>query len=70
MINLNLTIQELEAVLKHIEQSAVGLIDKIRGQAAPQVQAVQAAQVVAPAVSATQTSDSTQTTTTDTPAAQ
>ncbi len=40
MINLNLTIQEIETVLKHIEQSAVSLIDKIRGQAHPQVQSL------------------------------
>jgi hypothetical protein len=40
MINLNLTIQEIETVLKHIEQSAVSLIDKIRGQAHPQIQSL------------------------------
>lgn len=37
MINLQLTIQEVDAVLKHIEQSAVQLIDKIRTQVGPQV---------------------------------
>jgi hypothetical protein len=38
MINLNLTVQEVEAVLKHIEQSAVQLLDKIRMQSAVQIQ--------------------------------
>lgn len=37
MINLQLTIQEVDAVLKHIEQSAVQLIDKIRTQVGTQV---------------------------------
>jgi nucleoside-triphosphatase THEP1 len=41
MINLQLTIQEAEAVIKHIEDSARALIAKIHAQAAPQVQALQ-----------------------------
>jgi ElaB/YqjD/DUF883 family membrane-anchored ribosome-binding protein len=41
MINLQLTIQEAEAVIKHIEDSAKALIAKIHAQAAPQVQALQ-----------------------------
>jgi hypothetical protein len=41
MINLNLTVQEVEAVLKHIEQSAVQLLDKIRMQSALQIQQMQ-----------------------------
>ena len=41
MINLQLTIQEAEAVIKHIEDSARALIAKIHSQAAPQVQALQ-----------------------------
>ena len=41
MINLQLTVQEAEAVIKHIEDSARALIAKIHAQAAPQVQALQ-----------------------------
>jgi len=41
MINLNLTVQEVEAVLKHIEQSAVQLLDKIRMQSSIQLQQLQ-----------------------------
>jgi len=37
MINLSLEIQEVEALLKHIEQSAKSLIAKIHAQVAPQV---------------------------------
>jgi hypothetical protein len=44
MINLQLTIQEAEAVIKHIEQSASALINRIHMQAAPQVAALQAQQ--------------------------
>ena len=47
MINLNLEIAEVEAVLKHVGQAAyaevAGLIAKIHSQAVPQVQAIQAA---------------------------
>jgi len=47
MININLEIAEVEAVLKHISQQAyadvAGLIAKIHGQAVPQVAAIQAA---------------------------
>ena len=37
MINLQLTIQEVDAILKHIEQSAIQIMEKIRSQAAPQL---------------------------------
>ena len=37
MINLQLDVQEVEALLKHVEQSAKALIAKIHAQAAPQV---------------------------------
>jgi hypothetical protein len=54
MINLSLEIAEVEAVLKHISQQAyaevAALIAKIHGQAAPQVQAIQAANAPAPQV--------------------
>jgi hypothetical protein len=55
MINLNLTVQEVEAVLKHIEQSAVQLLDKIRMQSALQMQQMSKAtsEVEAPAVEQT-----------------
>jgi len=55
MINLNLTVQEVEAVLKHIEQSAVQLLDKIRMQSALQMQQMSKAaeEVVAPAAEQT-----------------
>jgi len=47
MINLYLEIAEIEAALKHLSQIAYAevapLIAKIHGQAAPQVQAIQAA---------------------------
>jgi hypothetical protein len=47
MININLEIAEVEAILKHIGQAAyaevAGLIAKIHSQAVPQVQAIQAA---------------------------
>jgi hypothetical protein len=47
MININLEIAEVEAVLKHIGQAAyaevAGLIAKIHSQAVPQVQAIQTA---------------------------
>ena len=50
MINLNLEIAEIEAVLKHIGQAAyaevASLIAKIHGQATTQVQAMQQASVV------------------------
>ena len=50
MINLNLEIAEIEAVLKHIGQAAYAevapLIAKIHGQATTQVQAMQQASVV------------------------
>ena len=50
MINLNLEIAEIEAVLKHIGQTAYAevapLIAKIHGQATTQVQAMQQASVV------------------------
>ena len=49
MINLNLEIAEVEAVLKHIGQAAYAevapLIAKIHGQATAQVQAIQQANV-------------------------
>ena len=49
MINLNLEIAEIEAVLKHIGQAAYAevapLIAKIHGQATTQVQAIQQASV-------------------------
>ena len=49
MINLNLEIAEVEAVLKHIGQAAYAevapLIAKIHGQATAQVQAIQQASV-------------------------
>ena len=49
MINLNLEIAEIEAVLKHIGQAAYAevapLIAKIHGQATTQVQAMQQANV-------------------------
>ena len=49
MINLNLEIAEVEAVLKHIGQAAYAevapLIAKIHGQATAQVQAMQQASV-------------------------
>jgi hypothetical protein len=53
MINLNLTVQEVEAVLKHIEQSAVQLLDKIRMQSALQIQQLQ--QQATPAAETTET---------------
>ena len=55
MINLNLTVQEVEAVLKHIEQSAVQLLDKIRMQSALQMQQMSKAaeEVEAPAAEQT-----------------
>jgi hypothetical protein len=37
MINLTLEVAEVEALLKHIEQSAKALIAKVHAQAAPQV---------------------------------
>ena len=44
MINLNLEIAEVEAILKHVGNAAyaevAGLIAKIHGQAVPQVQAI------------------------------
>jgi hypothetical protein len=47
MINLNLEIAEVEAILKHVSQQAyadvAGLIAKIHSQAIPQVKAIQAA---------------------------
>ena len=50
MINLNLEIAEVEAVLKHIGQAAYAevapLIAKIHGQAVPQVQAMKASNPV------------------------
>jgi len=50
MINLNLEIAEIEAVLKHIGQAAYAevapLIAKIHGQATTQVQAMKQASVV------------------------
>jgi hypothetical protein len=50
MININLEIAEVEAVLKHIGQAAYAevapLIAKIHGQATAQVQAIQQASVV------------------------
>jgi len=50
MINLNLEIAEIEALLKHIGQAAYAevapLIAKIHGQATTQVQAMQQASVV------------------------
>jgi hypothetical protein len=49
MINLNLEIAEVEAILKHIGQAAYAevapLIAKIHGQATAQVQAIQQASV-------------------------
>ena len=49
MININLEIAEVEAVLKHIGQAAYAevapLIAKIHGQATAQVQAMQQASV-------------------------
>jgi len=50
MINLNLEIAEVEAILKHIGNAAYAevapLIAKIHGQATAQVQAIQKASVV------------------------
>jgi len=50
MINLNLEIAEVEAILKHVGNAAyaevAGLIAKIHGQATAQVQAIQKASVV------------------------
>jgi len=43
MINLQLDIQEVEALLKHIEQSAKSLITKVHAQASEQVAASQKA---------------------------
>jgi hypothetical protein len=47
MINLNLEIAEIEAILKHLSAAAyaevAGLVAKIHGQAVPQVKAIQAA---------------------------
>lgn len=40
MINLQLDVTEVEALLKHIEQSAKALIAKVHAQAAPQVAAL------------------------------
>ena len=58
MINLNLEIAEVEAVLKHIGQAAYAevapLIAKIHGQATAQVQAIQASN---PPVATEQQSD-------------
>ena len=49
MINLNLEIAEVEAILKNVGNAAyaevAGLIAKIHGQAVPQVQAMKAANV-------------------------
>ena len=49
MININLEIAEVEAILKHIGQAAYAevapLIAKIHGQATAQVQAIQQASV-------------------------
>jgi len=50
MINLNLEIAEIEAILKHVGNAAYAevapLIAKIHGQATAQVQAIQKASVV------------------------
>jgi hypothetical protein len=50
MINLNLEIAEVEALLKHVGQGAyaevAGLVAKIHGQATAQVQAIQSKSVV------------------------
>jgi hypothetical protein len=50
MINLNLEIAEVEALLKHVGQGAyaevASLVAKIHGQATAQVQAIQAKSVV------------------------
>jgi len=50
MINLNLEIAEVEAILKHVGNAAYAevapLIAKIHGQATMQVQAIQKASVV------------------------
>jgi len=50
MINLNLEIAEVEAILKHVGNAAYAevapLIAKIHGQATAQVQAIQQASVV------------------------
>jgi len=49
MINLNLEIAEVEALLKHVGQGAyaevAALVAKIHGQATAQVQAIQAKSV-------------------------
>jgi hypothetical protein len=49
MINLNLEIAEIEAILKHVGAAAyaevAGLIAKIHGQAVAQVQTIQQASV-------------------------
>ena len=42
MINLQLDVAEVEALLKHIEHSAKALIAKVHAQAAPQVAQQQA----------------------------
>ena len=46
MINLNLEIAEIEAILNHLGRAAyadvAGLIAKLHGQAVPQVQAIKA----------------------------
>jgi len=48
MINLNHTIEEVNVLLHALSQMAyrdvAGLIDKLKGQAEPQVQAIQAQQ--------------------------
>jgi len=50
MINLNHTIEEVNVLLHALSQMAyrdvAGLIDKLKGQAEPQVQAIQAQQQV------------------------
>ena len=54
MINLNHDIMEVEMILKALGKMAhdevAGLVLKIKGQAIPQVQAIQAASVAEPVV--------------------
>ena len=46
MINLQLEIHEVEALLKHIENSAKALLEKIHAQSMPQVIAAAAQNAV------------------------
>ena len=52
MINLNHTIEEINIILKHLANGAyaevAGVIEKLKAQATPQVEAIQQAQATPP----------------------